>query len=412
MSCIDNLNLKYKKNCYKKKKTLVISALCFPPVLIGPAVLMGNLFMYFPKKSFHILMGRLDHIWMPIDGQSKLPANYTFTRFPITMSGVNWIYFIRFLLRDIIALIEITWKGMKIIRRERVENIFVTRDHYVELAALFIHWLTGKKIAIWLPDLYYVPDSSREGWTKSMDRLMEPFMLKSMDMVFVTGEPTRDYYRKKYGIDTVLLPHTVDIGKYNKMSRRIKKNNSVTKIIFTGTLGDAQPSGILDLLTIAREFPELNIKLNVITNTSPDQAKTMGIKGENVTVSRAKRSEIPGLQVSADILFLPLAFKEHGYHHFTIVRTASPSKLPEYLAAGRPIIVYAPSDSYYAKYAKKEGFGLVVDKPDLNLLREAIIELKNNRSLCERLVKNARRVAIEYHDAEKLSSKLQYFLNK
>ena len=210
----------------------------------------------------------------------------------------------------------------------------------------------------------------------------------------------------------MVVPHTVDNRKYNELSRRIEKINSVTNIIFTGTLGDAQPSGILDLLTIAKEFPELKIKLTVVTNISLDKARAMGIKGENVIVRRAKRSEIPGLQVSADILFLPLAFKEHGYHHFTIVRTASPSKLPEYLAAGRPILVYAPPDSYYAKYAKKEGFGLVVDKPDLNLLQEAIMELKNDRILCERMVKNARRVAIEYHDAEKVSSKLQYFLNK
>ena len=308
MSYIDNLNPKYKKNFYNKKKILVISSICFPPCLIGPAILMGNLFRYFPKGSYHVLMGRLDHQWLPLDMDSMLPAQYTYTRYPSFNLRGNLFRRIRTLMRDIFSLYEVIWKGIKIIRREKVDNIFVIRDHYVEISALFIHWLSRKKIAMWLPDLYYVPDSSKEGWIKSFDRLMEPIMLKSIDMICVTGEPTREYYQEKYGIDTVVLPHTVDIGKYNELSRRIEKNNSVTNIIFTGTLGDGQPSGILDLLTIAKESLELKIKLTVITNTSLDQAKKMGIKGENVTVRSAKRSEIPSLQVSADILFFATRF--------------------------------------------------------------------------------------------------------
>ncbi len=139
----------------KSKKVLVVAAICFPPCLIGPAILMGNLFRHFPKGSYHVLMGRLDHQWLPLDMDSMLPAQYTFTRYPSFNLRGNLFRRIRTLLRDIVALLEYFWKGLKIIRTEGIDTIFVVADHYVELPALLMHWLTGKKIVIWFPDLYY-----------------------------------------------------------------------------------------------------------------------------------------------------------------------------------------------------------------------------------------------------------------
>ena len=99
-----------------------------------------------------------------------------------------------------------------------------------------------------------------------------------------------------------------------------------------------------------------------------------------------------------------------GIRGGTLTHKASPSKLPEYLAAGRPVLVYAPPDSYYARYARREGFGLVVDKPDRDLFRKPIFDLKHDAALSRHLVENARRIAVQNHDAVRLSARLQQFL--
>lgn len=167
----------------------------------------------------------------------------------------------------------------------------------------------------------------------------------------------------------------------------------------------------MDMVRIVNDFPELNTRLIIASIESPHRLEEMGITaGPRVVCMQANREEIPALQQSSDIIFLPLAFESQGMNHSTIVRTASPSKLPEYLAAGRPILVYAPSYSYYARYARQERFGLVVDQPDPDLLRQAIINLKNDKSLCEELATNARRVAKEHHDSVKVSFQLQNLL--
>lgn len=391
----------------RKQRTLVVAAICFPPVLVGPSVLMGNLFRYFPEGSYHVLMGRLDHVWPPIDKDSMLQAPYTFTRYPLLQSGGNWHHRIRSFLRDMLAFLEVTWKGLRIIRQEKIDTIFVVADHYVELAALIMHRLTGKKVVLWLPDVYYVPENLK-GWTRSLDRIIEPFLLRAVDTVLVTAEPTQEYYKDKYGIETKVLPHSAEINKYNKPTRQSYHGKIIRDIIYTGGFTIAQQGPIIDLVNIISEFPDLDIRFILYAIEPSYRVEEMGISsGPRIVIRQAERDRIPALQQSADILFLPFSFPDHGYSHHTILRTASPSKLPEYLAAGRPILVYAPDYTYYSRYARREGFGLVVDQPDSNLLREAIIKLKNDHSLCEELAANARRVAKEYHDAVKVSAILQ-----
>ena len=356
-------------------------------------------------------MGRLDHQWLPLDMESMLPVQYTFARYPGLNLRGNLFRRIRIFLRNIFALHELVWKGLRIIRREKIDSIFVVSDHYVELAALIMHWLTGKKVVMWLPDLYYVPEVSYARWERILKRYLEPFLLRRINTVLVTGEATRDYYKEKYGINTRVLPHSVDLSKYSKFQFSAISDKKTIDILYTGSVTLAQHGAIMDIIKIINDFPELNARLIIASIESPDQLRGMGIAdGPRVVCIRANREEIPALQQSSDIIFLPLAFENHGMNHSTIVRTASPSKLPEYLAAGKPILVYAPPFSYYSQYAKQEGVGLVVDQHDPDLLYKAVFKLIGDQSLRQRLSENALRVAGEHHDSVKISTSLQQVL--
>lgn len=101
------------------------------------------------------------------------------------------------------------------------------------------------------------------------------------------------------------------------------------------------------------------------------------------------------------ILFLPMAFNSPD-----IIKTASPVKLPEYLASGPPILVHAPEYAYITWYAKKYGWGFVVDKPDLELLKEAVQVLLRDDFLKENLVQNTFNT-VQMHDEVIVSNTLQ-----
>ena len=63
----------------------------------------------------------------------------------------------------------------------------------------------------------------------------------------------------------------------------------------------------------------------------------------------------------ADVLFLGLSLSSD---HPAIVRTATPARLVEYMASGRPPLVHAPTGSHVAEYARREDFAEVVDVAD------------------------------------------------
>lgn len=91
---------------------------------------------------------------------------------------------------------------------------------------------------------------------------------------------------------------------------------------------------------------------------------------------------MPEIQQKADILFLPLAFNSP---YPDIVKTASPGKIGELLAARRPVLVHAPADSFVSWYFKQHSCGLVIDKSDPVELANGIAALIEDQKLQQNL---------------------------
>ena len=99
---------------------------------------------------------------------------------------------------------------------------------------------------------------------------------------------------------------------------------------------------------------------------------------------------------TAEVLFLPFSFQPEQRH---IVSTSLPTKVPEYLASGIPILVHAPAYSSIARYAQDGGWGLVVDTPDERQLLEALRRIMRDRELRGQLSEAALRHAAMNHDS-------------
>jgi glycosyltransferase involved in cell wall biosynthesis len=71
------------------------------------------------------------------------------------------------------------------------------------------------------------------------------------------------------------------------------------------------------------------------------------------------------------------------------VRTVFSTKLLEYLVSGRPIIVFAPEESYHAISARKHGWGYPVTEDSPAALAAAIEKVTRSETLAARLVHGA-----------------------
>ena len=68
------------------------------------------------------------------------------------------------------------------------------------------------------------------------------------------------------------------------------------------------------------------------------------------------------------------------------------------MVSNTPILVYGPADIAQVQYAKEEGWGLVVDRKDTNLLKNGIKNLISDSYLREKIIKRAAFIALKKHD--------------
>jgi glycosyltransferase involved in cell wall biosynthesis len=103
------------------------------------------------------------------------------------------------------------------------------------------------------------------------------------------------------------------------------------------------------------------------------------------------------LQAEADVLVICYDFDAKSIRQ---ARYSMPGKLAECMASGTPILVYGPPGLPVVEYARREGWGKVVDRRDPKALQAAVCELMTSAALREQLGRTAQRLAAEWHNAK------------
>ena len=76
-----------------------------------------------------------------------------------------------------------------------------------------------------------------------------------------------------------------------------------------------------------------------------------------------------------------------------------PTKAPEFMITGTPIIIFAPESTAVVKYAKKYNWAKVITKNNIREVTVAIKELIENKELRQQVAKNAIKIAEENHNS-------------
>ena len=378
---------------------ILLMSHCVPPIVRGPSVIINRLFKHFPNDSYVILTSRFDKkIGLEVDEKLRLPCRYYYTNGETIVGGYKNDFFGR--LGKWFEVIPIAMKGAKVAGEEKCSKVLVCPTHgNFLLAAWLIHKICRKPLYVYFFDLFSSDNDGRR-FESFMRRLVERLVLRSTECAFVMSEKLKDYYQARYlTLNIKIIRHPVDRAEYfpyhDNDNKRFNPKVGPVKIVFAGMIYEYQIDAIQNL---ARAVNELDgVQFHIYTQRSKKYLEDMGVCGKNIFHSGyLSNDEIARVQKNADILFLPMTFSHEGIN-CDIVKTASPSKIPEYLAAGIPILIHAPSYSYIAWYANKYEFGLVVDSQDIKVLKSAISELSKNFDLRKQLIANAKNLA-KAHD--------------
>jgi len=222
---------------------------------------------------------------------------------------------------------------------------------------------------------------------------MEKRLLRYVDRIITVNEPCKDYFKS-----ITDKPITIVINCKNFISKQYHPpKNDIFTISYIGSLDKA------------RMFPEL---VDIIGNIG--RVKFIIIsKKENLYKEVKKRCEsyknvefldsIPYKEVikkTFESNVVICMFDPNSKSH----QVGLPNKIFEAMVTARPIIV--TKNMYYSnEFVDKEKCGLSVNN-NCDEVREALIKLRDNPKLCEKLGKNGQKAAKDRYNWEMQSLKL------
>lgn len=324
----------------------------------------------------------------------KLPGNYRYLATPFGFSRGNrfgmWI--LRERLNLMLGIIQHARRIARIVKQEKCDAIVACTGDVTLIPAAY---LASRYLNI--PYYAYVFDhySYRE-WRFQADvfwaRLLEPRLMKTAAAVITTNDVLGDDLRQRFGIDALVIHNALDISVYQAREVQASPGTTEIKITYTGDVYEAHYDAFRNLIAAISQLARPEIKLHLYTDRPISLLTNENITANDVDTPVVRHphltlDEMPSIQMQSDVLFLALAFDSP---YPDLVRTSATTKLGEYMAAGRPILVHAPLDSFVSLYVRRYDCGVVVDVNETACLAEAIDRILSDEELRQRITANAR----------------------
>ncbi|MHB8132455.1 MAG: glycosyltransferase family protein [Mobilitalea sp.] len=196
---------------------------------------------------------------------------------------------------------------------------------------------------------------------------------------------------KKY----LSLMHTVDVSKFqnNKLFE-----SDIVNIVYAGGLHLDRWKVLKDVENVINQHTNktYKIKLNIFT-TNTDKLKYLQVYDKETTNFHdfLPYNEVYKIYELADIL---LHVESFDYDLIDFTKYSLSTKIPEYMASGKPILCYAPMYIASSKYITQSNCGISVsNKIELS---NALLKLTEDKSLRFNMGKNGILTALKNHSQE------------
>jgi colanic acid biosynthesis glycosyl transferase WcaI len=271
------------------------------------------------------------------------------------------------------------------------------------LFAMSFSWLLARSWKV--PYFYYVqdvyPEAAEEssmlkagGWTSLLLRRWDRLLCRHSASVITISEAMRDLLvdnRKLSPQCFAVLPNWVDEALFPewqgqgtwRASQGIPEDAFVA--VFAGTLGHVSGADVLidvaELLKTEHGILLVAIGEGVRKQFMVDEAARRRL--DNIRMLPFQPSDrVPEVQASCDVALLTMQQNTSN--------TSVPSKLITYLAASRPVVCAARSDSAVARTVVDAKAGLVVPPGNARAIADAILTLRNDPSAAVQMGRNGR----------------------
>jgi glycosyltransferase involved in cell wall biosynthesis len=313
------------------------------------------------------------------------------------------------------------WRSVKLALRLKYDLLFATSTPLTAgIPGIVMKLFRRKPFVFEVRDLW--PELPRE-----MGVITNPVVLKGMDIlewlsyhsadacIGLSPGIVRGISRRNIPASQVaMIPNGCDLELFKPtLSKGIENIDGIVKddfvAIFCGAHGLANGLGaVLDAAKILKGRNEKKIKLLFVGDGRLKPELMARAKAEQldncIFRDSVPKRELTTLTAAADVGLMILANVPAFYYG------TSPNKFFDYIAAGLPVVNNYPG--WLAEIISENNCGIAVPPADPVAFADALVTLRNNRDLRNLMGKNARKLAENQFNREKLADEFVDFLEK
>jgi len=376
----------------------------FPPFVVGSSILMSNLFDSYEGEAKALACWQYQ---TKIDSGFTTPCETFYLKMPNAFLQRVFDRFqhkLMFINRLFIR---------KHLKKHRPDLVFFVYPNAPFLVAAYQVCRSMR-----IPYVLQMHDLWEENYSiehprGALARKWEAQIYKNALRRFSMTKIQQAHYKNKYNLPIDILPHTIRPERIEsgladwKHRQKLGQSSKNYTVVYTGNISSAMNLDAIRQLVLAVDLLPPEVKVKMFVNFNEEQCRNLGVYHELIEYDWLPISKVQEEMREADVLFLPLSFKNAAMDE---VKTVYATKTLDYLVSGTPILVFSPSDSFHSISAKEKGWGFVVTKDSPKALADGINRLRNETDLGDSLVSAAFEEA-ESRNAIKYAGQINQLVN-
>ena len=400
----------------------------------GGGATLGSLFSLFPPANLFSVHGE-----MHAPAKSRIAHTIT-----LDSGAIRYVLGVGYILRALRS-----WRQHQtepvVLAKNSTDTVVNENKCKIEMRNLLAHFsryeITSgdiERIVKFEPDLIY-------GWAGSpawmrlvkelADRLRLPYVVHFMDnhigvrADYRVGKIANQLFRRQVdqlvseasSVLTISRSMSVAYGARWKINAQVfhavmsttkwpiripHSKNGEIELVFTGSVGDAQLTGLVDIAKAVKILNSEGWKFRLVLYITDYYRSKIGACFDRFTCvtlrSHPETDQLRTVLCQADALVLAYGFKQE---HIDYYQYSFPTKLVPYMLSQSPIIAYGPETIAPISYVLQGGWGIVVTNRSIEMLANSIRRIVTEPSRCARFGELAREAARREHDQTETASR-------
>ena len=271
----------------------------------------------------------------------------------------------------------------------------------------FSNWISG---VLGIPLLIHLADHSKDFQSIELTKTLQ----ECSKVICITGEMQKNYETMLGRNDIVVLHNGAEDRCFNIQEPKnspFSKDNPFRFCFLGGLFSHLHGDCIEDFFVAIEEVRKKYqwVEFNLFGQKQPasflnEFLSLDGVKHHGIIMPLDKKFEI---MEQSHCFLIPSSFNPNKHEDY---KYSFPTKLPELIACGRPILSYGPADTSANRLLNQHNIGIRIHNRSVDDLVRNMLELIENYSQNLDFAKNSRKLAESYLSADQVRSRLSQII--